>query len=107
MQDLLPGLDDDWLLLERERVRHIHMHALEALATRAVRYEQILWAELRLSPLHTFEQLRILYGAASVATARSGAVSRPGAKELPASTMRRAGFPPPTQHIAIPADMRR
>jgi DNA-binding SARP family transcriptional activator len=127
VQDLLPGWDDDWLLLERERVRQIHLHALEALATRlrmsgrfgraieaalaAVsaeplresahnaliaahlgegniaeahrqyrRYEQILWDELRLSPLHTFEQLRILYGAASVATARSGAVSRPGAK---------------------------
>src|SRR5215472_1523846 len=34
MQDLLPGWDDDWLLLERERVRQIHLHALEALAAR-------------------------------------------------------------------------
>jgi DNA-binding SARP family transcriptional activator len=125
VQDLLPGWDDDWLLLERERVRQIHLHALEALSTRlrlsgrfaraieaalaAVsaeplresahnaliaahlgegniaeahrqyrRYEQILWGELRLSPLHTFEQLRILYGAGSVAAARSGAASGPG-----------------------------
>ena len=126
VHDLLPGWDDDWLLLERERVRQIHLHALEALSTRlrmsgrfgraieaalaAVsaeplresahnaliaahlgegniaeahrqyrRYEQILWDDLRLSPLHTFEQLRMLYGTASVAAARSGAVSRPGA----------------------------
>jgi DNA-binding SARP family transcriptional activator len=34
MQDLLPGWDDDWLLLERERVRQIHLHALEGLAVR-------------------------------------------------------------------------
>jgi DNA-binding SARP family transcriptional activator len=127
VQDLLPGWDDDWLLLERERVRQIHLHALEALSTRlrmsgrfgraieaalaAVsaeplresahnaliaahlaegniaeahrqyrRYEQILWDELRLSPLHTFEQLRMLYGAVSGAATRSGGVSRPGAK---------------------------
>src|SRR5262249_58226407 len=33
-QDLLPGWDDDWLLLERERVRQLHLHALEALAAR-------------------------------------------------------------------------
>ena len=125
MQDLLPGWDDDWLLLERERVRQIHLHALEALSTRlrvsgrfgraieaalaAVaaeplresahnalmaahlgegniaeahrqyrRYERILWDELRLSPLHTFEQLRMLYGAVSSTAPRSGAIPRPG-----------------------------
>jgi len=33
-QDLLPGWDDDWLLLEQERVRQIHLHALEALSAR-------------------------------------------------------------------------
>jgi len=32
--DLLPGWDEDWLLLERERVRQLHLHALEALAHR-------------------------------------------------------------------------
>ena len=32
--DLLPGLEEDWLLLERERIRQIQIHALEALARR-------------------------------------------------------------------------
>jgi DNA-binding SARP family transcriptional activator len=33
-RNLLPGWDEDWLLLERERVRQLHLHALEALAHR-------------------------------------------------------------------------
>ena len=33
-QDLLPGWEEDWLLLERERIRQIHLHALEALSSR-------------------------------------------------------------------------
>jgi DNA-binding SARP family transcriptional activator len=32
--DLLPGWYDDWLLLEREQLRQLRMHALEAVATR-------------------------------------------------------------------------
>jgi DNA-binding SARP family transcriptional activator len=32
--DLLPGWDSDWLLVERERVRQIRLHALEALSAR-------------------------------------------------------------------------
>jgi DNA-binding SARP family transcriptional activator len=32
--DLLPGWDEDWLLLERERIRQVQIHALEALARR-------------------------------------------------------------------------
>jgi DNA-binding SARP family transcriptional activator len=32
--DLLPGWEEDWLLLERERVRQVQIHALEALARR-------------------------------------------------------------------------
>lgn len=32
--DLLPGWEDDWLLLERERVRQMHLQALEALSCR-------------------------------------------------------------------------
>jgi DNA-binding SARP family transcriptional activator len=32
--DLLPGWEDDWLLLERERVRQMHLQALEALSSR-------------------------------------------------------------------------
>lgn len=30
--DLLPGWQEDWLLLERERVRQVQIHALEAIA---------------------------------------------------------------------------
>jgi DNA-binding SARP family transcriptional activator len=32
--ELLPGWDEDWLLLERERVRQLQLHALDALAAR-------------------------------------------------------------------------
>lgn len=32
--DLLPDWDEDWLLFERERLRQLRMHALEALAVR-------------------------------------------------------------------------
>jgi DNA-binding SARP family transcriptional activator len=32
--DLLPGWHDDWVLVERERLRHLRLHALEALAQR-------------------------------------------------------------------------
>jgi DNA-binding SARP family transcriptional activator len=32
--DLLPGWYDDWVLLERERLRQLRLHALEALADR-------------------------------------------------------------------------
>jgi DNA-binding SARP family transcriptional activator len=32
--ELLPGWEEDWLLLERERVRQVQLHALEALAYR-------------------------------------------------------------------------
>ena len=31
--DLLPGWDEDWLLIDRERHRQLRMHALEALST--------------------------------------------------------------------------
>ncbi|MEV1289114.1 BTAD domain-containing putative transcriptional regulator [Micromonospora sp. NPDC049679] len=35
--ELLPGWDDEWLLVERERVRQMRLHALEQLATRLAR----------------------------------------------------------------------
>jgi DNA-binding SARP family transcriptional activator len=35
--DLLPGWDEDWLLLERERIRQVQIHALEALSYRLCR----------------------------------------------------------------------
>ena len=31
--DLLPGWDEDWLLIDRERHRQLRLHALEALST--------------------------------------------------------------------------
>jgi DNA-binding SARP family transcriptional activator len=33
-RDLLPGWDDDWILLERERLRQLRIHAIEALSDR-------------------------------------------------------------------------
>jgi DNA-binding SARP family transcriptional activator len=45
--DLLPGWYDDWVLLERERLRQLRMHALEAVARRladAGRYGDALQA---------------------------------------------------------------
>jgi DNA-binding SARP family transcriptional activator len=35
--ELLPGWYDDWVLLERERLRQLRMHGLEALAEHAIR----------------------------------------------------------------------
>lgn len=35
--DLLPGWDEDWLLLERERQRQLRLHALEALSAHFTR----------------------------------------------------------------------
>jgi DNA-binding SARP family transcriptional activator len=32
--DVLPGWDDDWVLIERERLRQLRLHALEALCAR-------------------------------------------------------------------------
>lgn len=55
--ELLPGWYDDWVLLERERLRQLRMHALEALADRlaaAGRYGeavQAAYAAVRAEPL--------------------------------------------------------
>lgn len=57
MGELLPGWYEDWVLFERERLRQLHMHALEALAarlTQARRYSEAIEAALaavRLEPL--------------------------------------------------------
>ena len=47
--DLLPGWYDDWVLIERERIRQIRLHALEALSerlTEAGRYAQAIQAAM-------------------------------------------------------------
>ena len=47
--DLLPGWYDDWVLLERERLRHLRLHALESLCERltgAGRYAESIEAGL-------------------------------------------------------------
>jgi DNA-binding SARP family transcriptional activator len=55
--ELLPGWYDDWVLLERERLRQLRMHAMEALADkfgRAARYGeavQAAHAAVRAEPL--------------------------------------------------------
>lgn len=48
--DLLPAWDEDWLLVERERLRQLQLHALEALAVRLRklhRYPEAIDAALR------------------------------------------------------------
>jgi DNA-binding SARP family transcriptional activator len=40
--DLLPDWEEDWLLLERERIRQVQIHALEALAVRLVAQGHLL-----------------------------------------------------------------
>ncbi|MEJ2886318.1 AfsR/SARP family transcriptional regulator [Actinomycetospora aeridis] len=40
--DLLPGWEEEWLLLERERIRQVRIHALEALAHRQCRLGRIV-----------------------------------------------------------------
>jgi DNA-binding SARP family transcriptional activator len=36
--DLLPGWDDDWLQIDRERIRQLRLHALEALSMLSLRH---------------------------------------------------------------------
>ncbi|GAA3173051.1 hypothetical protein GCM10010451_22350 [Streptomyces virens] len=56
-EDLLPGWDEDWVLVERERLRQLRLHALDALAdvlTRQGRPALALeaaWASVRTEPL--------------------------------------------------------
>lgn len=56
-EDLLPGWDEDWVLLERERLRQLRLHALDALAEILVRQGkpalalEAAWASVRTEPL--------------------------------------------------------
>ena len=48
--DLLPGWYEDWVLLERERIRQLRLHALDALAERLIalgRYGQAVQVSLK------------------------------------------------------------
>ncbi|NUO43760.1 MAG: SARP family transcriptional regulator [Streptomyces sp.] len=56
-EDLLPGWDEDWVLLERERLRQLRLHALDALAEALIRQGrpalavEVAWAAVRAEPL--------------------------------------------------------
>ncbi|SNX55711.1 DNA-binding SARP family transcriptional activator [Streptomyces sp. TLI_55] len=56
-EDLLPGWDEDWVLLERERLRQLRLHALDALAEALTRQGrpalavEVAWAAVRAEPL--------------------------------------------------------
>ncbi|MFJ5775342.1 BTAD domain-containing putative transcriptional regulator [Streptomyces sp. NPDC093094] len=56
-EDLLPGWDEDWVLLERERLRQLRLHALDALAEALIRQGrpalamEAAWAGVRAEPL--------------------------------------------------------
>ena len=56
-EDLLPGWDEDWVLMERERLRQLRLHPLDALAEALVRQGrpalamEAAWASVRAEPL--------------------------------------------------------
>lgn len=56
-EDLLPGWDEDWVLAERERLRQLRLHALDALAESLIRQGrpalamEAAWASVRAEPL--------------------------------------------------------
>ncbi|WP_329407437.1 SARP family transcriptional regulator [Streptomyces sp. NBC_00704] len=56
-EDLLPGWDEEWVLVERERLRQLRLHALDALAEALVRQDrpalalEAAWASVRAEPL--------------------------------------------------------
>ncbi|MEU1460955.1 BTAD domain-containing putative transcriptional regulator [Streptomyces sp. NPDC005727] len=56
-EDLLPGWDEEWVLLERERLRQLRLHALDALAEALVHEGrpalalEAAWESVRTEPL--------------------------------------------------------
>ncbi|MEG3626953.1 AfsR/SARP family transcriptional regulator [Streptomyces poriticola] len=56
-EDLLPGWDEDWVLMERERLRQLRLHALDALAEALVGQDrpalamEAAWASVHAEPL--------------------------------------------------------
>ncbi|MFI8089356.1 BTAD domain-containing putative transcriptional regulator [Streptomyces sp. NPDC086080] len=55
--DLLPGWDEEWVLVERERLRQLRLHALDALSEALIRQGrpalalEAAWASVRAEPL--------------------------------------------------------
>jgi DNA-binding SARP family transcriptional activator len=64
--ELLPGWYDDWVLLERERLRQLRLHALEALADKLVAAGrcgealQAAYAAVRIEPLRESAQRAVV-----------------------------------------------
>ncbi|MCQ9133101.1 SARP family transcriptional regulator [Streptomyces sp. IBSBF 2807] len=56
-EDLLPGWDEEWVLVERERLRQLRLHALDAVAEALIRQNrpalalEAAWASVRAEPL--------------------------------------------------------
>ncbi|MEJ8672271.1 MULTISPECIES: BTAD domain-containing putative transcriptional regulator [unclassified Streptomyces] len=56
-EDLLQGWDEDWVLLEREHLRQLRLHALDAVADDLIRQGrpalamEVAWASVRAEPL--------------------------------------------------------
>ncbi|MFI9565883.1 AfsR/SARP family transcriptional regulator [Streptomyces rishiriensis] len=55
--DLLPGWDEEWVLVERERLRQLRLHALDTLAEALIRQDrpalalEAAWVSVRAEPL--------------------------------------------------------
>ena len=64
--DLLPGWDEDWLLMDRERHRQLRMHALEALSRQLVscgeyaRAVDAAYAAIAVEPLYESAQATLI-----------------------------------------------
>lgn len=64
--DLLPGWYDEWVIFERERLRHLRLHALEAVAARLTEQGQFALAldlaleALRCEPLRESAQRAVI-----------------------------------------------
>jgi DNA-binding SARP family transcriptional activator len=64
--DLLPGWEEDWLLVERERHRQLRMHALEALSRHLMRIGEYgravdaAYAAIGIEPLYESAQIALV-----------------------------------------------
>lgn len=107
--DLLPDWYDDWVALERERLRQLRMHALEALAHElcgARRFPEALeagYAAIRCEPLRESAQRTIV----KIHIAEGNMVEANRQYELyRALLMRELGLPPSEQMESLVAPIR-